>query len=64
MISKLFPEHSWQPWKFRVTTHRWWWSVENQRMFFEALRKELAIADLDGMYNLTSTEILRFGGTC
>ena len=53
LISSIFPEHNWLPWKFRLSSD-YWKDLKNQRNFLEFLSKKLNIKDQNDWYKVTA----------
>jgi hypothetical protein len=47
LLSTLYPQHEWLPWKFPVVSRGFWSNVENQKKFLETISKELKITSLE-----------------
>jgi hypothetical protein len=66
LLCKVYPEHEWLPWRFKVAPHGFWPVVKNQRVFMEYLLKNIKgwkiPADLDKVYTLKRAEIRDAGG--
>ena len=57
LMMEIYPEHTWKPWKFRKTPHRFWYNLGAQLMkgdaeakktlseYFTDLQNELGISD-------------------
>jgi len=63
MVTRLFPGHRWQMWKFAAVPKGWWSKLENRQEFFQHILTELHANSLDGLYSLTQNQILNYGGT-
>jgi hypothetical protein len=53
LLSSVYPEYEWLPWKFQGTTRKYWEDINNQRKFLDWAAKQLNISDLSGWYNVT-----------
>ena len=53
ILSKLYPEYNWLPWKFENGPKNFWGDVKNQRKFMEWAGKELKIKEMSDWYNVT-----------
>lgn len=42
-LSEVYPDVSWEPWRFAETPVGYWRSIENQRRFFDSIGQELNI---------------------
>jgi hypothetical protein len=55
MLSILFPEQEWIPWKFVGCPKNFWEDVNNHKKFIEWLAIELNIKDMNDWYNVSNT---------
>jgi len=62
MLSTIYPEHEWHPWKLPTVPRGWWASRSNQEMFFEWLCAELNITSPDDWYQVSSITVQQYGG--
>eukprot|EP01122_Echinamoeba_exundans_P010752 TRINITY_DN408_c0_g1_i1.p1 TRINITY_DN408_c0_g1~~TRINITY_DN408_c0_g1_i1.p1 ORF type:complete len:476 (-),score=30.93 TRINITY_DN408_c0_g1_i1:389-1816(-) len=66
LLSKVYPEHEWLPWRFKVAPHGFWPDIKNQRVFMEYLLKNIKgwkiPEELDKVYSLKRSEIRDAGG--
>jgi hypothetical protein len=53
LISSLFPEYEWLPWKFTVPRN-YWNDVNNQRKFVDWAGKQLKINEMSDWYKITT----------
>ena len=53
MLSQVYPDYEWLPWKFDTVPRNFWLDVNNQRKFLEWAGKELKIKDMSDWYNVT-----------
>jgi hypothetical protein len=53
LLSTMYPEYNWLPWKFQQTPKNFWSDINNQRKFVEWVGKELKIKDMCDWYNVT-----------
>jgi hypothetical protein len=52
LLSTLFPDYEWLPWKFDKCPANYWDDVNNQRKFMEWAAKELNIKEMSDWYNI------------
>ena len=52
LVSAVFPEHEWLPWKFLNTPKHFWNAVKNQRQFIDWAGKQLGVKDLNDWYKI------------
>jgi hypothetical protein len=52
LISAVFSEYAWLPWKFATFNFRLWSDINIQKMFIDSVAQELSIKDLDDWYNV------------
>jgi hypothetical protein len=53
LISTVYPEYDWLPWKFNVTPHGFWSDKKNQRNFMDWAAKELNYKNKEDWYNIS-----------
>jgi len=64
LITHVYPNHDWLPWKFRVVPKGWWLSHENNRTFLDWLGKLLNIKTMEDWYKVPSDDIVKnYGAT-
>ena len=56
LLTTVYPEYDWLPWKFERVPHRFWENVENQRKFLDWASVQLNIKKLDDWYQI-KTEV-------
>ena len=61
ILSSVYPEHNWLPWKFKKATGGFW-TMENQRKFMDWVKKELSIKEMQDWYRITIKDIRDLGG--
>ena len=52
LLSNVYTEHEWIPWKFTKTPKGFWNDTNNQRSFVQALGKELGINEMSDWYKV------------
>lgn len=62
MLVTVYPDHEWEPWKFKGVPKGFWDERENQRRFGDWLGKQLGIKELGDWYNVTSADVISRGG--
>jgi hypothetical protein len=53
LLSSVFPEYEWLPWKFPSTPKFFWDDVNNQKKFVEWAAKELGVKKLSDWYKVS-----------
>ena len=53
LITSLFPDYNWLPWKFKNIPNGYWKDLNNQRKFLEQVAIEVGIKNLDDWYNVS-----------
>jgi hypothetical protein len=53
LISSIFSDYEWLPWKFQQVPHAFWEDVNNQRKFVNWVSKELEIKNFDVWYKVS-----------
>lgn len=61
-VMHLYPNHSWQPWKFAVPPRKWWDQRENQLQFMQWFRQEAGFDNIDSLQFLTASQLREYGG--
>jgi len=61
LLEKVYPEHSWDVMKFKILPNFWWAKVDNQRRYFQWLRRHLPGGETEGneVFYAVSKKILR-----
>ena len=54
LVSSVYPEYEWLPWRFHKTPANYWTDVKNQRKFMDWAGKELGIKDMSDWYKVTT----------
>ena len=54
LLSSVYPEYDWLPWKFTVCPLGFWNDIANQRKFTEWVAKELNIKEMEDWYRVTT----------
>ena len=54
MLTTLFPNYQWLPWKFHNIPHGFWKDLKNQRNFMEYLSQQLNIKNNEDWYKITT----------
>jgi hypothetical protein len=54
LLSEMFPNYEWLPWKFQKSPPNYWNDVKNQRKFLEWAAKQLNITELNDWHNVTN----------
>lgn len=52
LLSALFPNYKWLPWKFDHCPRNFWSVPSNQRMYMDWVAKELHITDKNDWYKV------------
>jgi hypothetical protein len=55
-LKSLYPEKEWLPWKFGMTYHNFWESIENQKWYMEWLFKQLGYQTEEDWYKVTTKD--------
>jgi hypothetical protein len=63
MLSTLYPEYNWLPWKFENSPRNFWDDVKNQRNFLDWASKEFKIQDMSDWYRVTQKDLIDIGGS-
>jgi hypothetical protein len=54
LLSSVYPEYDWLPWKFDKSPQGFWSDVKNQRKFMEWAAKELKITEMNDWYHISN----------
>jgi hypothetical protein len=60
MVTSLYPEYNWLPWKFRVLPKHYWENMSNQRKFLDWAANELEFKDYTDWYKITQAVLLYY----
>jgi len=64
LLSKVFPEYKWLPWKFNLTPKGYWSDAGNQKSYLEWLGKRLGYNSEEDWYKVKLKDFTEnFGGT-
>jgi hypothetical protein len=53
LITALYPEHDWLPWRFDDRPLNFWEDAKNQRKFMEWAGKQLNVREMSDWYKVT-----------
>jgi hypothetical protein len=53
LLSTVYPEHVWLPWKFDKCPHSYWEDLNNQRKFLDWMGKQLNFKEFSDWYSVT-----------
>eukprot|EP01114_Cavostelium_apophysatum_P008516 TRINITY_DN2104_c1_g2_i1.p1 TRINITY_DN2104_c1_g2~~TRINITY_DN2104_c1_g2_i1.p1 ORF type:complete len:464 (+),score=142.11 TRINITY_DN2104_c1_g2_i1:652-2043(+) len=56
-LSKIYPEHNWQFWKFVHCPNELWEDKENQRHFLDSIGENLGIKNVEDWYQVSKDDI-------
>lgn len=62
MLRVLYPEFSWQPWRFNHVPQGYWEERKHQRQALDQLATELNVGHWENWYTMTSQHITTHGG--
>ncbi len=54
LISTIFPEYEWLPWKFNQTPNGFWNDLNNQRQYVNWKGRQLGIINLEDWYKVAT----------
>jgi hypothetical protein len=60
MLSKLYPEYDWLPWKFEMTPKNYWSDVNNVKKFMDWAAKQLKIKEFSDWQNVKIKAFIDF----
>ena len=55
LLSAVYPDYDWLPWKFSRCAHGYWDSLDNQKKFLEWAGKEWEIKNMEDWYKVKMT---------
>jgi hypothetical protein len=53
LLSTVYSEHEWLPWKFSKSSHHFWGDLENQRKFLDWVVKQLNYKEFQDWYQVS-----------
>jgi hypothetical protein len=62
-LKTVYPQHTWLEWRFNQVPKGFWTEVPNHRRFFDWAATELKLENLDGWYNVTTSQVRDLGGS-
>ena len=63
VISSLYPEYDWKPYKFSKKPDGWWGNIENQNSWFEDFREHYELNTYETLYDVNNKMINNFHGS-
>ena len=64
ILSDVYPEYEWLPWRFIRTPKQFWDDPKNQRTFLEWAGKQLKIKEMSDWYKVITHVTASFLGFC
>lgn len=62
MLSSVFSDYNWLPWKFKNVPQGFWQEKNNQRLFLDYVYNDLKMENMEGWYSVSREQIIAFGG--
>ena len=59
LISNVYPNYEWLPWKFNSVPNKYWDNINNQQLFMKNLSQSIGIKEMTDWYKLT-TQVTRY----
>ncbi len=59
LISTVYSEYKWLPWKFQHVPNGYWEDMKNQKKFMDWVGKQLNYKDMEDWYKVTK-EVINF----
>jgi hypothetical protein len=53
LLSTVYPDYDWLPWKFYTCPRHYWEDIKNQRKFMDWVGKQLSVQDMSDWYNVS-----------
>ena len=53
VLSRMYPDYEWLPWKFEYCTRNFWLDVKNIRRYLDWAGKEMGVKEMSDWYNVT-----------
>lgn len=63
LLSAVFPDYEWLPWKFDQCPRNYWNNVENQRRFVDWVGNQLGVKEMSDWYKYTLQQFTSFGSS-
>ncbi len=63
MLKTLLPEFNWDPLQFKRAPQRYWDDEDNQKAFFERLRKELNLQSSEDWDTISNQTLVEYRGS-
>jgi hypothetical protein len=57
LLFSAYPEYEWKPWKFLHVSRSYWEDMDNQRVCFDTLARDLKLNDLSDWYKVSSADL-------
>jgi hypothetical protein len=54
LLSEIFPNYNWLPWKFQKCPKGYWDNVKNQRKFLDWASNELKVKEMSDWYKVST----------
>jgi hypothetical protein len=58
LLSKVYPDYNWLPWKFAICPPNYWDDLKNRKKFMGWASKQLGIKDMSDWYKVTQKVML------
>ena len=52
MLSTVYPDHNWLPWKFNAVPKHYWREMKNQKQYLEWAGKQLNTKEMSDWYKI------------
>jgi hypothetical protein len=62
-IMEAFPEHKWQPWKFKRVPMGFWNEIAHRKLFFDHLAELRGFSSMEDWYKLDIEDFVESGGS-
>jgi hypothetical protein len=63
VISSIYPEYDWLPWKFTMCPRNYWDDMKNQRKFMDWAGKQLNVQETNDWLKIQHQDFCEIGGT-
>jgi hypothetical protein len=60
LLSTVYPDYDWLPWKFAKSAQNYWNDMKNQRKFLDWAAKQLKIKEMSDWLKVTTHVLLEY----
>ena len=63
LLSSIYPNYNWLPWRFNKVPSGYWNEVKEHRKFLDWVGEQMGLRNKSDWYNVTEKDIVRYGGS-